>query len=362
MKKFISILLSASIMTASCMAINDNTTFADISTNNWYYTDIVELQNSGYVYGYDDNMFMPDKEITLNELVLIMSRQSKFEDYIHSTALKFAEQQGWLESNYKADEPVTREQALHIILASTGISSWTECDLQFSDTSDIADEYIVDFCAGVGLGIICGYNDMLHPKEHITRAEVCAIFNRALKCGCDIYAPEELRELGIEYAERDTSWLSWNYRQAIKDIPNELLCKFINDKWKIIFTNNIGKYYPEYSYASGITSYSDKTIYIRTSGSYWLSNETTIYHEFGHFLMSTMDEDFKIRAEEVKELEQNTLAKGVGRSYCKTNVREYFAEAFKYYIISGYDIQDKELSKTESLVEYALESVFCSYK
>lgn len=357
MKKFISILLSASIMTASCMAINDDTAFTDISTNDWYYTDIVELQNSGYVYGYDNDMFMPNKEITLNELVLIVSRQPKFEGYIRSTALKFAEQQGWLESNYKADELITREEALHIILASTGISSWTECDLKFSDTSNIADEYIVDFCAGVGLGIICGYNNMLHPKENITRAEVCALFNRALKCGCDIYAPEELRELGIEYDERDTSWLSWNYRQAIKNIPNGLLCKFIDDGWKIVFTNNIGKYYPEYSDASGLTSYSNKTIYIETSGSYWLSNETTIYHEFGHFLMSTMGEDFKIRVEKVKELEQNTLAKSVGRSYCKTNVKEYFAEAFKYYIMSGYSIEDKGLSKTKGLVEYALESI-----
>ncbi|MEG3072472.1 MAG: S-layer homology domain-containing protein [Candidatus Syntrophopropionicum ammoniitolerans] len=48
--------------------------FADVAEGDWYYTDVCAATSAGYVKGYEDNTFGPNKAITRAEAAAIVSR------------------------------------------------------------------------------------------------------------------------------------------------------------------------------------------------------------------------------------------------------------------------------------------------
>lgn len=344
-----------------------NVSFKDVQPGDWYYADVMSAASNGYVNGYEDGEFKPDKPVTLKELVTMLGRQSKFDGYIlrsygESMYLLFAKQQGWVPSELYHKGALTREEALHIILAGTNIASWVDEDIDFNDASEIDEDYARDFCAGTGLGIINGNNGNLQPKEIATRAEVCTMMNRALNCLCDVYAPDDLMELNIEYSGDNTSWLSWAFREAVGNLPKEVLKEYISRGWTLVFTDDLDRYYYEFETAVGLTNYSKESIYVEVGPNLNMKSVTTVYHEFGHFVMWTMGENFRNRVVEAKNEEQATLAKALNRNYCRVNEREYFAEAFRYYITNEGDLDTEDLAMTYEMISSAVNAVAQGYQ
>lgn len=46
--------------------------FSDINTNDWYYNDICIASKAGYINGYEDKTFKPNKTITREEVAKIL--------------------------------------------------------------------------------------------------------------------------------------------------------------------------------------------------------------------------------------------------------------------------------------------------
>ncbi|CEQ22252.1 putative S-layer protein [[Clostridium] sordellii] len=57
--------------------------FKDINKNNWYYNDVCIAIKAGYINGYEDNTFRPDKQITREEAAKIIVSIKNQQDNIY---------------------------------------------------------------------------------------------------------------------------------------------------------------------------------------------------------------------------------------------------------------------------------------
>ena len=51
--------------------------FTDVKTSNWYLADVATAKNEGYIVGYENNTFRPDRSITREEAATIVARLLK---------------------------------------------------------------------------------------------------------------------------------------------------------------------------------------------------------------------------------------------------------------------------------------------
>lgn len=128
--------------------------FSDVSSNLWYNKAVSSMANGGYVTGYRDGSFGGNKAITRAEFVAIAARfmgaQSQtvsFTDvpaaywaypYI-STAVYYGWIEGYSDSTFRPDQPITRAQVMTIINrmlyrgveadgVMTGFKEWSDND------------------------------------------------------------------------------------------------------------------------------------------------------------------------------------------------------------------------------------------
>ena len=48
--------------------------FPDVQSGSWYYDNVTDMTNQGYLSGYEDGTFRPDGTVTKAELVSIVGR------------------------------------------------------------------------------------------------------------------------------------------------------------------------------------------------------------------------------------------------------------------------------------------------
>lgn len=65
-----------------------NITFTDVSASNWYYTEVRKAVSAGYISGYADNSFGADRSITRQEAAVILSRIVTEPETVGSVAYK----------------------------------------------------------------------------------------------------------------------------------------------------------------------------------------------------------------------------------------------------------------------------------
>ena len=56
-----------------CFAATD---FSDVPISHMYYEDITYMRENGYVSGYGDNTFKPDRDVTLLETAVMLKKKS----------------------------------------------------------------------------------------------------------------------------------------------------------------------------------------------------------------------------------------------------------------------------------------------
>lgn len=166
--------------------------FKDIK-NHWAKSEIEEFSTKGYINGYEDGNFNPDKSMTRAEFVKIINKffgftqgtDVAFKDISKdlwsyndiSIAVKEGYINGYSDNTFKPDGLITREEASKIISTITKLSG--DGILSYNDKDQIGDWAKAHVDALTDNGILQGVeNNYFMPQKSMTRAEAVVILSR----------------------------------------------------------------------------------------------------------------------------------------------------------------------------------------
>ncbi|WP_347489780.1 S-layer homology domain-containing protein [Desulfoscipio sp. XC116] len=178
--------------------------FSD-AINHWAEEPVNEMGSRKVIGGIGDNRFAPDREITRAEFASITMRalglvendnKSAFKDVKDSDwfagAVSIANEygliSGYTDGTFRPNNKITREEAMSIISKAMNLAGMdtdttdTETQLASFNDRDKVGGWAKDAVAScIKSNIVKGSNQMLSPKENITRAETAAIVMRLLQ-------------------------------------------------------------------------------------------------------------------------------------------------------------------------------------
>lgn len=164
--------------------------FSDAS-GHWAESYINEAVRDGFVGGYPDGKFRPDKAVTRAEFATMINKalgnsgtanvsfyDVNSKDWYYtdvSKAVAAAYTAGYSDGSFKPDSPITRQEAA--VMLSRIVSSGRNGNLNaYSDNKSIADWAYEAMAKVNGKGYIGAYNDgMIHPLDRLTRAQTAKI-------------------------------------------------------------------------------------------------------------------------------------------------------------------------------------------
>lgn len=198
MKKIFSGIVAASVVLTLAVSAYADANLTDVTPGSWFYNEVSEMVASGYIDGYEDGTFKPDRTVTIAEFVTMAARMAgaptgEAEDYWGGLQMDHAYRSGWISESDAArgeyDVPVTRELACKIIAAALGLGYPAGTVLEFTDSGDIGSDYLGSVMALYANGLLDGYEDnTLRPQATLTRAQAATLLYRASHIGEE---PEE---------------------------------------------------------------------------------------------------------------------------------------------------------------------------
>ena len=168
--------------------------FSDVSGGDWFYQNVEDMTDQGYLQGYDDGTFRPYGAITKAEFVAIVSRLCNLApasgDTKHwaSGLMQSALSNGYYDwdeippTGDSYDEPINRQLAFKIVMKALlpQATGKYEDISKAPDFNELDGRYYDSVMAAVANGIVVGDDTgRLQPKDNLTRAEACAIIMRA---------------------------------------------------------------------------------------------------------------------------------------------------------------------------------------
>lgn len=173
-------------------ADEEKTALTDIE-GHWAKSYINQLYQDGVVSGYGDGRFGPDDSVTRAQILKIallafelpvesgendftdVTSGEWYEDYVSSASGDLDIVNGYTDSTFRPNNPVTRAEALKIILKAAGVELGTGTG-NFSDVDTVNDWFASYTAYAKEIGLIGGYTDgTFRGNQPITRAEVCKI-------------------------------------------------------------------------------------------------------------------------------------------------------------------------------------------
>ena len=169
--------------------------FSDIS-NHWAKAQIEDFASNGYVGGYEDNTFKPNNDITRAEFVRIVNKyfgftQAEGENFTDVSegawyykdiciGIRAGYINGYQDGTFRPNKSITREEAASIVRNITGLVE--NGSSKFNDDSEIGSWAKSAVYALADNKIMSGYKDnTFRPKDKITRAEAVATLSRIQK-------------------------------------------------------------------------------------------------------------------------------------------------------------------------------------
>lgn len=173
--------------------------FSDVKSDDWFYDAVQFVYNSNLMTGTSDDTFSPNITVTRGMIVTVLHRMEgsplagscDFEDVDSSSyyaeAVSWASDEnivnGFTDSKFGPDEPITREQTATILYR---YANYKDCDLTtngdlsfFSDSGQVSSYAIDAMRWAVGVGLLSGVsNSMLEPDGNATRAQAATILMR----------------------------------------------------------------------------------------------------------------------------------------------------------------------------------------
>jgi hypothetical protein len=169
-------------------AANELTKFADVK-NHWAEKEIENWIEKGWVAGYTDGTFRPDKYVTRAEFLSFMNRSFGFSkaveisfkdvkpnDWFYEEVRKAKAEElirGYEDGTLRPNNPITREEAAAIVARLLKLQTVDKDYLaNYKDKDEISNWSKDAVNALIANGLLAGYEDnMLRPKKFITRAE-----------------------------------------------------------------------------------------------------------------------------------------------------------------------------------------------
>ena len=173
--------------------------FTDVSTSDWFYSDVMFVYENGLFSGTDSRSFSPNASMTRAMLVTVLYRlegepagtgSSSFSDV--SSGSYYEKAVAWAAANgivtgtdstsFSPDAKVTREQLAAILYR---YAQYKKLDTDagakldsFSDAGNVSGYASEALSWAVSEGLINGASGRLMPKGDATRAQVAAILHR----------------------------------------------------------------------------------------------------------------------------------------------------------------------------------------
>ncbi len=173
--------------------------FTDVSTSDWFYSDVMFVYENGLFSGTDSRSFSPNASMTCAMLVTVLYRlegepagtgSSSFSDVCsgsyYEKAVAWATANGIVtgtgSTSFSPDAKVTREQLAAILYRyaqykKLGTDAGAKLD-SFSDAGNVSGYASEALSWAVSEGLINGASGRLMPKGDATRAQVAAILHR----------------------------------------------------------------------------------------------------------------------------------------------------------------------------------------
>lgn len=197
-KKIISTVAIGIIIGATSVTSYAQTNMNDIG-GHWANKQIQNFINSGYINGYEDKTFKPDNSITRAEFIKIVNRYFGFEsksninfrdvsqrDWFYNDVC-IAKQAGYIngyeDGTFKPDKTITREEVAKILISIKHKKDFTYDKLQnFIDKNNVS-EWAKPYVEGAIEAKYINGNEKgeLNPTKNITRAESVVMISRADK-------------------------------------------------------------------------------------------------------------------------------------------------------------------------------------
>lgn len=177
-------------------------TFTDVPADFWAGDAIKDLCSRGYINGYPDDSFKPDRQISRAEFIAILNKalnlpsfkpdQADFEDVASADwfyeSVENAVHAGIVKGYGKIflpDRGISREEMAAILVKALGSNdqAQTNMQVQSSFTDDVS---ISDWARGYVIfatqqGLMKGYLDgSIHPQGQANRAEACSMIIKFL--------------------------------------------------------------------------------------------------------------------------------------------------------------------------------------
>jgi hypothetical protein len=177
--------------------------FKDVSAKHWANKFITKLTELGYLKGYTDGTFKPDRPVLRSEFVSIfvnvmnihvkddihlIYEDVKYNDWFIKNALAADRYlPGYSINNkyyFKPNEPIKREDVAAALVRyynyDIGIKT-NELDSLFSDSFLISHHLRGHVLQAYKNGIMLGSNGKFNPRQSMTRAEIATLFYRILE-------------------------------------------------------------------------------------------------------------------------------------------------------------------------------------
>ena len=90
MKKLLSVGLTAAMLLSNMVVVNAETSFKDVPADHWAAPYIEEMAEAGFISGYEDKTFKPDKDISHLEGIVLFSRAMGSNSEAMSEILEYA--------------------------------------------------------------------------------------------------------------------------------------------------------------------------------------------------------------------------------------------------------------------------------
>lgn len=190
MKKLIASILVLSLLISTTTTLFATDEFSDVTGNEWFYNDLIELSSTGIIAGTGSGLFEPNKLLTKDALIktLVVAEGFALENdptYWAQNFINKALELGWLEGIDQTAYNVSINRYESCLLIVNAIGDYSYPDNLQSYSRSIADydqipaEYQEVVLKVYALGIITGYTDgTFGGSNTLRRSEMTAILSR----------------------------------------------------------------------------------------------------------------------------------------------------------------------------------------
>lgn len=190
-KRITTILVCIALLTAFLVPTVSAVTFRDVPSGKWYSAGVNYCAGKGYVSGYNDGIFQPDRNITRAEMAAIISNMLglsgtstvSFTDVPSgqwysapiSRCVKAGVISGYGNGKFGPNDRVTREQAAVILGNAFGLGHESGIP-DFRDEGSISTWALYYVNSMISHGYMSGMgNNLFSPKSALTRGQIVTI-------------------------------------------------------------------------------------------------------------------------------------------------------------------------------------------